>query len=316
MSMGNCVAQTEFDGRMREKCFQPQELKDLIIDQFRGVGLPVHLDGIISVTPKMGDMSCLATALNGRVKISIPHLVHLWAATQQYFLFYSAIVKHAELCKELDQREPWTPDGLRVLQPDLEDAVRQYAKTREDVPYLQSITNYEGRLVCCPVEHCENITALCAAALLWVLLHETSHILCGHPDVQPSPDISTQEEKEADQKATELFFKLCPDNENSRFHYGFGLLIALIELFPPYPHRVGPTYPEYHERLATRLFELDPEENVLLYYLAAFLLEAIIAEWEIPTSDIPEMNVEDPVELAQETVIQYYTVLRDYINNL
>lgn len=103
----NRVFQTEFDGRMKEKCFQPQELNDLIIDQFRGVGLPVLLDEKILVTSKREGMRCLATAQNGRVNISIPHLVHLWAATQQYYLFYSAIVKHAELCKKLGQSEPW-----------------------------------------------------------------------------------------------------------------------------------------------------------------------------------------------------------------
>jgi len=285
----------------------------LIIDQIEKIRLPVLLDKAISVKSVMVGMNRLAAVDidNARIKISIPHLVHLWAATQQYYLYRSAIVKHAGLGK----RVSWTFDGLCTLQPGLTDAMRQYERTREDVPYGKKIiANYEDRQLCCHEDHCDEVTALCAAALLWILLHETSHIICGHPPDQPSPALSRQEEEEADRRATELFFKLAPDDKNSQFHYGFGLLIALIELFPPKPRKAGPTYPEYHERLAVRLFELDPDENLELYYLAALLLERIIIEWQIPTPAISD--VELPLEHAQEAVIKYYDTLRNHINNL
>ena len=295
------------------KCFQPEELYWAVVDQLAVIRLPIFLGKEPKVAKKIIGRSNLAAVCVSKsvITISIPHLVHLWSASQQYYLYYSAI---RSLALE-GETNTWNLDDLIKLQPGLENAMDQYSATRSDIPYGKKIEKYEGRQVCCEDEHSQMITTVCATALLWVLLHETAHLELNHPQEQLIPEFARREEEEADRRATELFFMLAPDTSLAQFNYGFGLLIALVELFPPEPKKVGPTYPEYHERLAARLFDLDPENNHELYGLAALLLEEIAKEWGISPVYGENIEVKSPHDL-REVVMLYYRALSDLIKHM
>lgn len=92
------------------------------------------------------------------------------------------------------------------------------------------------------------------AAIAWITLHETAHVVFGHFGGNPTPEQSREEELIADRWATEWIMAIAPKAERSWRLMGAALGIAIAAYLELRANHVGPRdHPNFPDRLIATL---------------------------------------------------------------
>jgi hypothetical protein len=190
--------------------------------------------------------------------------------------------------------------GVGIWRPLITWAVgNQFVATREDWPHATPCpTGFDNSQSEPSFERVADEIALCATG--WLLHHELAHIRRGHVGAV-APDVSRQQEREADEAATGWLLEMAPKGiATTKRACGIAaaiIALAALELHQPPPPSTDPDHPPTSDRIFHCLSQSGINEKSVELMIAALGVRAILLHYghEVPVSayETPQECLDD-----------------------
>lgn len=199
----------------------------------------------------------------------------LWCIAFGYFSIYAEVCQKRRIIRAVDE-EPVTID-LRSV-PEIREALSLLQWAFEEF-LNDDPSDWPANVDMAKIDKSPTIwqNAGLMYTMPFLMLHEIYHHACGHQPNTP-PEVSIQEEQEADRMATEFILDHLPPNDSGFLVRGIGMVVALMMMIGIDIHR-GEFRIRSHPRSFDRLFNSierflvsEPDHHIWLFALCLLML--------------------------------------------